>query len=186
MNTDIRILVALEQIHGARTKWIAWTAVHTVLVATILSRIAFNHFLGRNPAWPFALCADSCCSLELKSDFTDRNAVTARSGRGFDEIKEILRRIDDDRASFVTGEGYGLRLIAWVDIVAVEGNLLRSTCVRSALLFLLCRLFLGIVCHSDLLNTRCRSRKFSFSTSCKTWARKSNAKACNASHQNKT
>jgi|GEM_PF-5729170 len=114
---------------------------------------------------------------------TGNKNVSHTEGQGFAMLMALA---NDDRASFVTGEGYGLRLIAWVDIVAVEGNLLRSTCVRSALLFLLCRLFLGIVCHSDLLNTRCRSRKFSFSTSCKTWARKSNAKACNASHQNKT
>ena len=76
---------------------------------------ALDHFLGRDPTGPFALGADFGGTLEFETFLADGNAIAACGRGGFNQIKELLLRIDDDGAGLVTGEGNVLRQILRIE-----------------------------------------------------------------------
>lgn len=119
-----------EQVKGAGAKRVARTAIHAILETTIMSWIAFDHFLCRNPARPFALRIDCSGALKFQSLLAHRNAITPSGRRGFNEVEETLFRVDHDGARLIASEGYFLRPKLWIDTVligfyrvAVLGNL---------------------------------------------------------------
>src|SRR5690606_21299692 len=117
MNADIGILVSLEQVEGGGTKRVARTTIHPILEATIVGRIALDHFLGPNPARPLTLRVDCSGTLELQPLFAHSNAVAASRRRRFNEIKETLFRVDHDRAGLIASKGDFLRPELGIDIV---------------------------------------------------------------------
>ncbi len=136
MNADVGVLVALKQVQSARTKWVAWTTIHTVLEATIVSRITLDHFLGWNPARPLPLRVDCSSALEFQSLLADSDAITASSRRRFNKVKETLLRVDHDSARLIAGKSHFLRPELRIDVVLVGLN-----CIAALGSFFLLRLF---------------------------------------------
>ena len=139
MDSHMRIAAPLRQVEGACTKRIAGAAIHAILILGIVGRLAFDHFLGWNPARPLALGLDLGGALELQAFLTDSDAIAARRKRRFDQVEELVLWIDDDRAGLVAGKGDILRHVLGIDAV-----------------FVLC-LARGGLAHFSDFNRRCSS-----------------------------
>src|SRR6185437_12133940 len=87
MDAQMRVLLAVIEVDGARAERVLAAAVHAVLVLAVMLRLALLHVERRDPARPFLLIADSHGALELQAFATDRDGIAPRRRKAFDEVK---------------------------------------------------------------------------------------------------
>ena len=79
--------------------------------------LAFNHLLGRIPVRPFLLVVDGRYPRPPKALASYTDTITERAPATLDQIKEVVLRIDNDRAGrFVRGVNDGRAQIRWIDV----------------------------------------------------------------------
>jgi len=79
--------------------------------------LAFNHLLGRIPIRPFLLVVDGRYPRPPKTLASDTDTITERAPATLDQIKEVVLRIDNNRAGgFVRGVNDGRAQIRWIDV----------------------------------------------------------------------
>ena len=117
-----RILVALPEVHGTRTERIAWAAGHPEAALQFAHLppqfgLALNHLLGRIPVRPFLLVVDGRYPRPPKTLASDADAIAERPPATLDQIKEVILRIDNDRAGLLLRRiKDGRAKIRWVDV----------------------------------------------------------------------
>src|SRR5262249_24490051 len=79
--------------------------------------LACNHFLGRIPVRPFLHVVDRRNARPAETLPSDTDAVTDRPSPALHEVKEVILRIDHDRAGwFVCGIVNGLAQVFRIDV----------------------------------------------------------------------
>src|SRR5262249_57574826 len=80
-------------------------------------RLAREHLPRRVPVWPFLLVGDIGGAGPAKTLAADADAVAHRPAAALDQIEEMVRRIDHDRAwRLVAGVRHGLAQEGRVDV----------------------------------------------------------------------
>src|SRR5215211_4971453 len=108
VDAEQRVLVALPQIHGARSQRIARSARHAD-AAPELARLphelglARKHLLGRVPVGPLLLVVDGRHPRPAEAFASHADAIADRPTAALDEIKIAAVRVDDDGARLFVG-----------------------------------------------------------------------------------
>src|SRR5215216_6041270 len=102
------VLVALPQVHGARSQRIARSARHADAAPELAHLphelgLARKHLLGRIPVGPLLLVVDGRHSRPAEAFASHADAITDRPTAALDEIKIATVRVDDDGARLFVG-----------------------------------------------------------------------------------
>ena len=122
MDAVKRVLVALPEVHGAGTERIARAAGHAeaALQFTHLPPqlgLALNHLFGRIPVRPLLLVVDCRRARPAEALTPYADAIAERPPATLDKIKEVILRVDNDRARLLLrGVKGGLAQIFRIDI----------------------------------------------------------------------
>src|ERR1035437_1105332 len=101
-----RVLVALPEVHGAGTERIARAAGHAEAALQFAHLppqlgLALNHLLGRIPVRPLLLVVDCRRARPAEALAPYADAIAERQPATLDKIKEVILRIDNDRAGLL-------------------------------------------------------------------------------------
>src|SRR5262249_55696176 len=106
MDAVERVLVALPQVEGPRTEGIARSTGHAkaALQLTHLPPeigLALNHLLRGIPVGPFLLVVDLSHARPAKTLAPHPHAIADGAPAAGDEVKEMILRVDNDRAGLL-------------------------------------------------------------------------------------